>query len=92
MSKVSITRQFTMPVEDVKSGMQTLSDGLKKDHGMHYEWVSDTQISFKHKAGKGDIHIEGDEVHLNLKLSMLYAAMAPVVRKRVNDWADEYIS
>ncbi|MCK5881724.1 MAG: polyhydroxyalkanoic acid system family protein [Sinobacterium sp.] len=91
MSKVSIIRPFTIDIDEVKVGMQTLADGLKSEHGMVYEWVSETEISFKHKSGKGNLKVVGDEMHLNLKLTIFYAAMAPIVKKRINDWADEYI-
>ncbi len=91
MAKVSITRSFTLDLEEVKAGMQTLADGLKSEHGMQYQWVSETQIDFKHKAGKGSLTIVGSELQLNLKLSMMYAAMAPIVKKRIHEWADEYI-
>lgn len=91
MSKVSITRSFTIELDEVKAGMQTLADGLKKEHGMQYKWVSETEIDFKHKAGKGNLKVVGNEMHLTIKLSFLYSSMAPVIKKRINDWADEYI-
>ena len=91
MSKVSINRAFTIGLDEVKTSMQTLADDLKSEHGMQYEWASDTELNFKHKSGKGSIKVVDNEIHLNLKLSLLYAAMAPVVRSRINDWADEYI-
>ena len=91
MSKVSINRTFTMPVEEVKQGMQTLAEGLKAEHGMQYDWAGDNEVKFKHKAGQGSLKIVGNELQLLIKIPMLFAATAPILKKKINTWADENI-
>ena len=92
MAKIEINKAFTMDLDEVRAGMEKMAESLKSEHGMQYQWDTDDSISFKHKAGKGSLRIVGNELQLSLKMSMLYAAMAPVVRSRINEWADEYIS
>ena len=91
MAKIHIKRAFTMDLDELQKGMQDLADQLQSEHGMQDAWKNPQQIDFKHKAGKGSLAIEGKHLVLSLKLGMLYAAMAPVVKSRINAWADEYI-
>ena len=91
MAKVEVTKTFTMDVEEVKKGMKEMADNLAAEHGMNYQWVGETEISFKHKAGKGSLKIVGQQLQLSIKLSMMYSAMAPVIKKRIVDWSEEHI-
>ena len=91
MAKVRISKVFTMPLDQVVEGMERIATELNKEHGMKYAWVSEQKVEFSHKAGKGFLAIEGTELILDMKISLLYAAMAPVVKKRVLEFADEYI-
>ncbi|CAA0119459.1 Uncharacterised protein [BD1-7 clade bacterium] len=91
MAKVKVTKPFTMPFDDVLEGIERIANDLNKEHGMSYSWVSQQKVEFSHKAGKGFLAIEGSNVVLEMKISMLYAAMAPIVKKRVEQFAQEYI-
>ena len=92
MAKVKLNKAFTMDVVDVRKGMQEIADHLVSEEGMKYRWVNDDRLEFSHKTGKGSLQIEGKELVLELKISMLYAAAAPLVKKKVMAFADEYIS
>ena len=92
MAKVKLNKAFTMSVVDVRKGMQEIADHLVSEEGMKYRWVNDDRLEFSHKTGKGSLQIEGKELVLELKISMLYAAAAPLVKKKVMAFADEYIS
>ena len=92
MAKVKVSKPFTMQIEDVRRGMQDIADHLAREEGMKYQWKDDNCLSFSHKTGKGSLRIEGQALILELKISMLYAAAAPVVKKKVLAFADEYIS
>ncbi len=91
MAKVEVNKTFTMSIEEVTKGMQEMAESLASEHGMNYRWEGDSEISFKHKAGKGSLKIVGQELRLSIKLSMMYSAMAPVIKKRIVDWSEEYI-
>ena len=80
-----------MPLHEVREGVEKLGQGLQKEHGLKYRWESDCRVSFNHKAAKGFIEIQGNKLVLELKLGMLYVAMAPVVRKKLMEFADEYL-
>ncbi len=92
MAKVKVSKPFTMTVEDVRRGMQDIANHLAQEEGMKYQWKNDDCLTFTHKTGKGSLTIEGQELFLELKISMLYAAAAPMVKKKVLEFADQYIS
>lgn len=91
MAKVSVTKKFTMSLDEVKQGMENIVQQLASEHGMKYTWKDDYHVEFSHKTGKGMLHVEGDALILELKISMLYSAAAPVVKKQIHAFADQYI-
>ncbi|MCV6613873.1 MAG: polyhydroxyalkanoic acid system family protein [Cellvibrionaceae bacterium] len=91
MARINIKKPFTMPRDEVKNGMKEIAEHLCDEHGMKYRWCGEERIEFSHKAGKGSLQVEGQEVVLELKLSLLFAAAAPLVKKHVHQFADEYI-
>ena len=91
MAKVKVNKRFTMDVEQVRKGMQDIADHLQAEEGMSYQWMNDDRIEFSHKTGKGSLQIAQGELQLELKISMLFAAAAPMVKKKVLAFADEYI-
>ena len=60
--------------------------------GMNYQWEGQDRIVFNHKSGKGFVEIRGNELVLELKLGMMYAAMAPVVKSKITALANEYVT
>lgn len=91
MAKVKITKTFTMPLDEVREGLEKIGKGLEAEHGLKYSWKHDDRVEFTHKSVKGFVEIQGNELLLELKLSMMFAAMAPVVKKRITEMADEHI-
>jgi putative polyhydroxyalkanoate system protein len=76
----------------VKSGLEKLADGLEDEYGMKYQWEGDSKATFSHKIAKGYVEIQGDEIVLELKLSMMYVAMSSVVKSKITEMADKHIS
>ena len=91
MAKVKLSKHFTMNLEQVRNGMQEIADHLASEEGMKYRWVNEDRIEFSHKSGKGSLQISGSELKLELKIGMLYAAAAPLIKKKIMGFADEYI-
>lgn len=91
MAKVKITKKFTMSIDEVRAGMQDISQRLADEQGMKYSWVGDDRVEFSHKTGKGSLQIKGSELLLELKIGMLYSATAPMVKKKISEFADTYI-
>ncbi|HEY9032583.1 MAG TPA: polyhydroxyalkanoic acid system family protein [Pseudomonadales bacterium] len=92
MSTVHFKKAFTMNLEDVRHGIEQLGQGLQKEHGLKYHWEGQHKAVFQHKAAKGHIAIKGNEIQLELKLGLMYAAMAPLIKSRIAAMADQYIS
>lgn len=91
MSDIHIERTFTMPVDELKQGIEKLAQQLQSEHGLKYQWDNDSQVSFQHKAAKGQVQISGDTVQLTFKLGLLYKPMAGVIRSQINALADEHL-
>lgn len=91
MAKIELTKTFTNDLDEIRAGIERLGHDLKVEHKLNYSWVNDNRVEFKHKSASGYIQIEGDVLVLKMKLSMLYAAMAPVVKKRIAELSDKYI-
>lgn len=92
MSKVQLKKKFTMSLDEVREGLEKLGAGLKETYGMDYQWEGKNRVSFSHKSGKGHVEIQGNELVLEIKLGMMYMAMAPMVKKRITELADEYVT
>lgn len=92
MAKVRLTKKFTMCLDDVRKGMQDIAQRLQDEQGMTYKWVGEDRVEFSHKTGKGSLHLEGGELVLELKIGLLYSAAAPVVKKKIMEFADKYIT
>lgn len=91
MATIKVNKAYTMPMDELKQGIEKLGENLKAENGLEYHWETEQKVSLKHKAGKGDLKIEADQVVLQLKLGMLYSAMAPMIKKRIVELADELI-
>lgn len=92
MATIQLKKAFTMSLVEVREGLEKLGAGLKEAQGMEYHWEGENKVAFSHKSGKGHVEIKGKEVVLELKLGMLYSAMAPMVKSKLTELADEYIS
>jgi putative polyhydroxyalkanoate system protein len=92
MTTIHFKKDFTMGQDEVRAGIDKLGLGLQKDHGLKYHWENDHRAVFHHKAAKGHVVIKGNEIELELKLGLMYAAMAPIVKNRIAALADKYIS
>ena len=79
-----------MSKEEVTDGLEALASKLQQKQGIAYHWQGD-KVVFSHKAGKGSIEVVGQDVILKLKLGLLYAAMAPAIKKQIQIYADHHI-
>lgn len=91
MATIHFKKTFTMSHDEVRQGIEKLGQALQKDQGMSYQWENDNKAVFQHKAAKGFVAIKGNEVQLELKLGMLYSAMAPLIKSKISEMADKYI-
>lgn len=91
MATIEYGKPFTMTQDEVRLGIEKLAQNLKQDQGMEYRWENENKVSVKHKAAKGFVEIRGNEVYLELKLGLLFSAMAPMFRSKIKEVADKYI-
>ena len=91
MAKIELRKSFTDDLEAIRRGIERLGDELKNEQGLSYRWVNDDRVEFKHKSANGYIQIENNELVLKMKLGMLYSAMAPMIKSRIKELADQHI-
>lgn len=91
MATVKVSKKFTMPIDKVREGIDRLGESLQAEQGIKYHWESDTKALFQHKAAKGFICIKDGCVELELKMGLLYSAMAPLLKSKIQEMAEQYI-
>lgn len=91
MATIKLSKKYTMPIDQVRLGIEKLGEQLQQEQGMKYSWESENKAVFKHKAAKGFICIQDDCVELELKLGLLYSAMAPILKSKIQEMADQHI-
>ena len=91
MTTINVEKKFTMPIEDVRKGMEKIAKSLEQGQGMTWQWDNEDCVSFSHKAGKGTLFIEGDKLLMQIKMGILFAAVAPMIKKKVEAYAAKHI-
>ena len=92
MTKIRMTKDFTMPLDEIHEGIEKLGVALKENYGFEYKWEGKDRIEFKNKGAKGYIEIQGITIKLSIKLGMMYMAMAPMIKTKLEEFVNENIS
>jgi len=92
MATIQFEKPFAMSPEEVRAGIEKLGQSLQQQQGIQYRWENDDRVVFQHKAAKGYIQIHAAKVELEIKVGMLYSAMAPMMRSKIKEVADKYIT
>jgi putative polyhydroxyalkanoate system protein len=88
MATIHIKRKHQLDHETVKNEVQNLADKLSKELAASYKWQGD-RLVFKRSGASGHIDISGNEVDVEIKLSMLLTPLKGTVEKTVTNYLDE---
>ena len=88
MATIHIKRKHNLDHETVRNEVQDLAEKLSKDLAASYQWKGD-RLVFKRSGANGHIDISGNEVEVEIKLSMLLTPLKGTVEKTVTTYLDE---
>ncbi|MCG6937371.1 MAG: polyhydroxyalkanoic acid system family protein [Gammaproteobacteria bacterium] len=91
MATIHIKRKHHLDNETVRNEVQNLADKLSKDLSATYSWQGD-RLVFKRSGASGHIDISGNDVEVEIKLSLVLAPLKGTVEKTVTNYLDERLS
>ena len=90
MAKFTLSKPYTMPVEDVREAAEGLAAQLAAEHGVRPRWSGDS-VSMQGSGVDGTVDFSGGTIDISVKLGMMTAMFAPVLKKQMQRYLDEHI-
>lgn len=75
MSTISLSQAHNKSPQEVRELAERLAVTLEERYQVHSQWRGENEIIFKRHGVKGRLQLAEDEVHLELKLSLLMAPL-----------------
>jgi putative polyhydroxyalkanoate system protein len=91
MASFSISKPYTMSREEVRDAAESLAEGLKDRHGLHYRWQGDTAV-FSRSGLNGMLIIDDEEITVSVKLGLLASAFEKPLKKAVGEYLEQYVT
>lgn len=91
MAKFTISKPYTMPVEEVREAAEGLASQLEAEHGVKSRWRGDT-VQIKGKGVEGEMDFADGVIEISVKLGMMTAMFAPVMKKEMQRYLDKYVT
>jgi putative polyhydroxyalkanoate system protein len=83
MAKLHIEQSHALPLDDVKTRLQSLADRLSEKYGIEARWVGDREASLKRTGVSGKIQLAEDKVSVLLDLSFALLPMKGKIKERI---------
>jgi putative polyhydroxyalkanoate system protein len=90
MSKIEISKDFSNPLQEVREGLEQLSQQLEQHYGLEHQWQGDT-IEFKHKFVKGNLVVREGHLALAMKLSLMARPFEKKIRAEIEGFLDKHL-
>ena len=85
MPKVNIEQPHSLPIEEVRTRLQTLADKLAGKYGVEATWVSPTEAQIKRTGVTGKMSCSPSKVTVFLDLSFVLSPLKDKVESRVRE-------
>ncbi len=82
MADVSITHPHGWPAGEARAAAQKVADQLTVEYDLASEWVGDV-LHFERSGVSGRLHLRAQEAMLEISLSGLFKAFAPVIETKL---------
>ena len=92
MAKFTISKPYTMPIENVREAAEGLATQLEKEHGVKSQWRGDHHVHIKGKGVEGEMDFADGVIDISVKLGMMTAMFAPVMKKEMQRYLDKYVT
>jgi putative polyhydroxyalkanoate system protein len=91
MSRITVEREHTLGKEAARAKAEQIAERLASDFGVQSQWQGDT-LELTHSGANGSIEVGDDKVTVDLRLSMLLAAMSGMIRQRIERSLEKALS
>lgn len=91
MSTINISRKHPFSLDEARTRVDKLREGLKAKLGIDAQWQGD-ELKIDGKGAKGKVSVTEECVDVNLKLSFLLSAMAPKIEAKIQEGLDKAIN
>ena len=91
MSKITIQRKHTLPVQEVRSHIEKLAERLSKTLDASFKWDGD-QLKFKRTGASGGISFDQSQVDVSVELGLLLRPLKGQIAKAIDEYLDEYLA
>lgn len=92
MAKFTLSKPYTMPVEQVREAAQGLADKLATEHGLQSKWRGDHHVHIKGRGVDGEMDFADGVIDISVKLGVMTAMFAPVMKKEMQRYLDKNVT
>ena len=89
MSEIRITRRHDLPPGEARAAAEQMARGLRKKHGLSYEWADDERLCFRGAGVHGELEMEVEQVTVVVSLGFLLAPFRGVLEQEIHEYFDE---
>lgn len=90
MSNIQISRVHGMEKSQARASAEELVEQLRASYGFDCRWEADALL-FSHTAGKGEVTIDEEQLHISIKLGMLGRPLRGTLEQKIQDKLDEIL-
>ncbi len=92
MARISVSKPYTMPREEVMSSAEKLGQWLKEEHNISYQWRDNVaDIRCRVKGISGTLTVNPDKIDVNLSLGLFASVFERVLRDEINKYFKENV-
>jgi putative polyhydroxyalkanoate system protein len=89
MSEIRITRRHDLPPEQARAAAEQMARGLRKKHGLDYQWADDERLCFRGPGVQGELAVECEQVTVVVSLGFFLAPFKGVLEQEIHEYFDE---
>lgn len=90
MGTITLSRQYTMPQEEIRAGIENMGSELSEWLDVEYRWDIN-EVHFKRTGASGIIKISDDELQLTLKLGLMYKPFEKKIKSQIMEFVEHNI-
>ena len=90
MASFTLSKPYTMPVEELREAARGLADQLEAEHGISPRWSGDA-VRIKGKGVDGELDFSGGVIDISVKLGLMTSAFAPALKRGMQRYLDEHV-
>ena len=91
MSKIQITREYSLDKNNVRNEIQLLAEKLGSELSVEYSWQED-RLLFNRSGVDGFIELGDGELLLEIKLGMLLTPLKGKIETTIRDYLEQHLS